>query len=59
MPRRTTESVRQVVRSRIGGLGDLIAAAEDKAEALRPPRPGSQRRAPLRSRPGLHHSRRR
>ena len=59
MPRRTSESVRQVMRGRIGGLGDLIAAAEDKAEALRPPKPKSRRRAPLRSRPGLHHSRRR
>lgn len=37
MPRRANESVRQVMRSRIGGLGDLIASTEDKAERLKPP----------------------
>jgi hypothetical protein len=58
MPRRTNESLRQIVRSRIGALGDLIASAEDKAETLKPRSRRLKRRVPLRSRPGLHHSRR-
>ncbi len=54
MPRRTNESVRQVMRSRIGGLGDLIASAEDKALALMPAPRRTRRRAPLRGRPSLY-----
>jgi len=53
MPSRTNEYVRQLMRSRIGALGELIASAEDKAETLRPQARRTARRAPSHSRPSL------